>query len=73
MASSLIIKHALSLLNYLFVNTYLNQKEDLYICCHFWSELSVAKSAIIHGFFICMTLWYVSIRWGVESYELSFL
>ena len=32
-------KHALSLLNYLFVSIYLNQNEDLYLCCNFSFEL----------------------------------
>ena len=50
MALSLIIKHVLSLLNYLFVGICLNQNENLYICCYFSFELSVAKSAIIHVF-----------------------
>ena len=45
MALSLFIKHVLSLLNYLFVSICLNQNEDLYICCHFSFELSIAKSA----------------------------
>ena len=50
MALSLIMKHVLSLLNYLFVSICLNQNEDLSICCHFSFKLSVAKSAIIHVF-----------------------
>ena len=78
MVLSLITKHALILLNYLFVNMFLNQNEDLYLYHHLSfelvpleflesmlsysslmilqlkdqickkSELSVAKSAIMH-------------------------